>query len=282
MSFDINIPSVIQGTVPQPIMYGRSACAQYMSYLKAVQDHYNQTGDNTPLDQLCLASVRYTPEGTISKGMTTEEAIQNALGYAAADIQQFDSNGDRALNRQELRQIFLAPFQSKLDALSQILQSPQVTEADKQTVSQLQDELINIAATSAANYMAAVDTPDPVTGQPDGLITADEAAAKLLFDDGAKQMFEDNKEAYQTIIDGLQAKTDYDGPSFEQLQQTVNAITASNPNSPFLLDGQLTAGEQELGDVLNSVPIPTNQIISQIHQSLRLKERLAEINPFMD
>ena len=64
-----------------------------------------------------------------------------------------------------------------------------------------------------------MDTPDLPTGERTGEITADKLAAKILFDDTAQQMFEDNPEAYKTIIDALQAKTDYTGPSFDQLQE---------------------------------------------------------------
>lgn len=283
MSFDIrNIPSVIQGTVPQPVLYGKSAHAQFMGYSNAVQDHYHRTGDSEPLDRLCQASIRYTPEGTIARGAVTEEALQNALGYAAADIKHFDSDGDHALSRKELRQVFFAPIESQLITLGQMLASPQISEADKVAVSQYRDALEQYAAITAANYMAAVDTRDPLTGKGDGLITADEVAAKLLFDDSARQMFEDNQEAYETILNGLEEKTDYGGPSFEQLQQAVGEITQSAQGSPFRMDGQITAGEQELGEILTDAPIPTNQIISQIHQTLQLKERLAQNNPFMD
>jgi len=218
MSFNIqNIPAVIQGTVPQPILYGKSAHAQCMDYLNAAQDYFRRTGDLSPVDQLNQTSIRYTPEGTIAKGAVTEEALQNALGYSAADIAQLDQHGDQALNRQELFQSILTPAQNQLDTLEQTLQDPSASEAEKTAALEYKNLILNYTLLSAANYLASVDTPNSDTGQRDGLITADEAAAKLLFDDSAKQMFEDNQEAYQTIIGGLQTKTDCAGPSFEQL-----------------------------------------------------------------
>ncbi|HEY9745946.1 MAG TPA: hypothetical protein V6C99_06995, partial [Oculatellaceae cyanobacterium] len=242
MSFDVrNIPSVIQGVERGPVVYGRSAHAQYMGYLNAAQDEFVRSGDLTPVERLNQAAIRYTPEGTIAEGAVTEEAIQNALGYAAANIQRFDLNGDRALDRFEVLYTFLAPAQAQLNKLAQTLADPNASQEAKEEAAQYQNLILNYSMMQAANYIASIDVADPSTGQRDGKITADEAAAKLLFDDNAKQMFEGNAIAYKTIIDGLQAKTDYAGPSFEQLQQRVQGIVGQS-NSPFRLDGMLTTG----------------------------------------
>lgn len=281
MGIDVNhIPGVIQGTVPQPGRYGASAHSQYMDYLYATESHFNRTGDIEPLEKLNQASVRYTPSDTIKTGAVTEEAIQNALGYAQADIQTFDWDRDQALNRQEVLTAFLAPSISQLKALQRTISDPRRAQADRVNAFQHRNLILWFTASKAANYMASVDTPNPHTGQRDGVITADEAAAKLLFDDSAKQMFTDNQQAYKTILDGLKSKTRYDGPSFEQLQQQVGEAVNRNPASAFQLDGQATVGERDIADILTAAPIPTNQVVSQIHDTLHLKQRLAPRSPF--
>jgi hypothetical protein len=275
MNFDVgNIPPVIQGTASRPGKYGRSAYAQYTGYQNAVQDHYIRTGDIGPLEQLNQSSIRYTPDGTIAKGAVSKASLKNALGYATADIRRFDENRDGALDKREMLKMFLSSAQPKLDQLERVLRSPAPQE-ERLEAFKYKDLIINYSAHQAANYISSIDVADPATGQRDGKITADEAAAKLLFDDSAKQMFEDNQVAYQTIIGGLKSKTDYDGPSFEQLQQKVQGMVGNaGPNSPFLMDGQLTAGERDIADALTAAPIATNQIVSQIHDTLKLKERL--------
>ena len=140
MNFDIhNIPPVIQGTAPQPVQYGKSAHAQYRGYFKAVEDEFVRHHNAVPLEQLTQASIRYTPEGTIAKGQVTEEAIDNALGYAAADIEAFDQNGDQALDRQEVLSSMLQPFQMELDRTEHTLTSEEATTQEKEEAQQYRD-----------------------------------------------------------------------------------------------------------------------------------------------
>jgi hypothetical protein len=280
MSFDIqNIPSVIQGTASQPGLYGKTAHQQNLGYFKAVQDDFIRTKNFEPLEKLNNASIRYSPEGTMARGAITEEGIQNAFGYAAADIQEYDEDGDQALSKQEVLKAFISPAQSQLDQLEGVLLNPDATQEEREEANSYRSLIINVTGLKAANYIKSVDTPD-AEGQRDEKIAVDEAAAKLLFDDTAKQMFTDNQQAYKTIIDGLQNKTQYDGPSFEQLEHAVNQVVDNNPDPPYEMDGQLTSGERDIADILTAAPIPTNQIVSQIHQTLDLKTRAEQYTPF--
>lgn len=277
MTFNINnIPSVIQGTDMRPYFYGKTAQEQQQGYLQAVQTAF-QNGNQAPLDTFTQSSTRFTPEGTLSKGALTEESIQNALGFAKAEIKQYDEDGDGALSKQEVLKIYLSPFEAELNKTASIMQNTQQGSAEYNQAESLHNLYFNFAINKAANYLSSVDVRDPNTGVGDQVITADESAAKLLFDDAAKQMFEDNSSAYQTIMDALQSKApDYAGPSFAQLQEQVQTTVGNHPNSPFVQDGQVSAGESELGDLLTAAPIPTNEIVSSIHQTLNLKERAAQ------
>jgi hypothetical protein len=64
------------------------------------------------------------------------------------------------------------------------------------------------------------------------------------------------------------------------MQQKVSEIAENNPHSTFAKDGQITVGEREIANALTAAPVPTNEIVSQIHKSLDLKGRLEQNNPF--
>lgn len=270
-----NVP-VIQGYDPRPGAYGQSA-NQLVTYYNAVaQDEFVRTGSARTAQALNTASIRYTPEGTAAKGNITNEAVENALGYAASDIRAFDRNGDMALDRREVHAAFMAPAMPKILQLGLIARHPQVPPQMRYTAAYQQMALMHAITGKTANYIASVDVAD-ANGFRDQRISAGEAAAKLLFDDTALQMFNDNAVAYQTVLNGLQQKTDYTGPSFDQLNRHINGIAQQNPfQTPFTLDGQLTAAERAIGDALTDAPIPTNQVVSQIHQSLNLDQRAAQ------
>lgn len=281
MGFDIrNIPAVIQGTESQPGRYGASAHEQYMGYLNAAKNELYCTGDPGPLTDLSQSAIRYTPEGTIAKGQVSEASLKNALGYASADIEEFDKDGDHALSQREVLDTFISPYKPQLAELAQACQNPYASNEEKANASYYRSMIIQFAMSKASNYMDSVDTTDGETGCKDGKITADEAAAKLLFDDTSKQMFEDNSESYQRLLDCFQANGNK-GPSFAELQEQIQqAIACNNSNEQLKLDGMITTGEQTIGDILTDAPVPTNLIVSGIHEKLKLKQKLADYGPF--
>ncbi len=289
----LDIPNVVAGTATsgsEPGAYGQSACKKYYDFTQQAKDVYQTTGKPEPLAAVANASIRYTPTGTTAKGRNTLEAVNNAIGYAKADIQKQDLDGDGAISRDELKTNFKQPFIDKIEHLTKldaaVQADPTIAQARKAQVltaidNRCQDITTeaNEAQVKAANFFAAVDVKD-AQGSSDGKLTADEMAAKLLFDDAAVDMFNDHQESYQTIINGLEQKTDYTehgGPSFETLKSQIDTIQ-QNPKDkqqPLAQDGQITVDERDIADHLVDAPIPTNQIISTIHSALDLKNRVS-------
>ena len=287
----LDIPNVVAGTATsgsEPGAYGQSACQKYYDFTQQAKDVYQATGNRKPIEAVANASIRYTPTGTTGKGRNTVEAVNNAFGYAKADIQQQDRDGDGAISRDELKATFKQPFIDETERLTKlgaaVQANPTIAQARKaQVLTAIDNRCQDItteakaAQIKAANFFAAVDVKD-AQGKSDGKLTADELAAKVLFDDAAVDMFNDNQESYKTLINGLEQKTDYTehgGPSFETLKSQIDTIQ-QNPKDkeqPLAQDGQITVDERDIADHLVDAPIPTNQIISAIHETLDLKSR---------
>jgi hypothetical protein len=286
MPFDLSqIPATVAGTEPQPKLYGRSANQRYYDLTQAAQDEFRRTGNGDPLEKINQASVRYTPEGSIAKGNVTGAALDNALGYAEADITHFDKDGDGAIDTSELAAVYVQPFADKLTQLKNryglLAEDPQATLEQKQAILNEFHTVETVgnyyASVKAANFFKSVDVRD-ASGQSDGKLTADELAAKVLFDDAVLDMFQDNHESYETLMNALEAKTDDDGPSIQALDAKIAAILAKEHTHPLAMDGQITADEGDIADALvDDAPIPTNQIVSAIHEGLDLKNRAAAV-----
>lgn len=284
MSFDLNqVPHTIAGTEPQPKLYGKSANQRYFDFNRQAADEFQRTGNTEAIEKVRQASVRYTPKGTLAKGQVTDEAVENAVGYAQGEIEHLDRDGDGALNQKEVVGFFLEPFITQLNQLiaeyQTLAQDPNATREQKQALIarfQQVEEVTMLALAKASNIFASTDIPDE-NGRRDGKLTADEVAAKTLFDDAANDMFEDNKAAYQTITNALQSKPGYDGPSFESLEQRIAAIQQKAQRHRMAMDGRITQGERDIADTLVDAPIPTNQVVKAIHNELHLKARVARV-----
>jgi hypothetical protein len=281
MPFDLNqIPNTVSGTEPQPKLYGKSANQRYFDLTRQAADEFQRSGDAEPLEKVNRASVRYTPKGTIAKGQVTEEAIENAIGYAEGDIEQVDKDADGALSKGEVADFYMQPFVEQLNKLKntyrELEQDPNATLQQKQQVLEAfeqMERMAKLAIIKAGNVVAATDVPDE-NGLCDGKLTADELAAKTLFDDAALDMFTDNRASYQSLINALQNKTDdYAGPSFQQLEDRIAEIQHQSQRR-MAMDGKITEGERNIADALVDAPIPTNQIIRAIHEGLDLRTRV--------
>ena len=298
MAFSVNsIPQTITGSDPRPGFYGQSSKAWHSDLLKQSQDHFQRTGDNVPVVKLDAATIRYTPEGTIQPGQLSEEAITNALAYAQQDIKDYAAPGQDGLTLQQVGNIYKQPF---IKGMQRLLNQYKAVEQDptpgvkEQALAQTQakfnelEQLSDQAQKQAANFFASVDVKD-ANGQSDGKITADEIAAKTLFDDTASQMFDSNQASYQQIINALQTNPSlnndpnarYEGPSFEELKNNINTIQQKPwaAHQPLAQDGQISTGEREISQNLESVPLVTNQVVSSIHRKLDLKNRLNALSP---
>lgn len=259
------IPTSIRGRQTEKAgSYGESANRAYRASLKQAEDEFVRTGNAQALEAVNKASVRYAPKGAIAKSNITRVGLENAVGYAKADIAVNDKDGDGAINLDELKHACHESCGHQLDKLNEILTSDTASDAEKQDAAEHAALIVQTTVLSAANLMASVD----VNG--DEKITADEMAAKILFDDTALQMFEDNAEQYRFLIDALQAQSDYGGPSFEDLKARVEFIRAANPKQ-MKLDGKITGGEREIADALTAAPVATNEIVKAIHGALDLE-----------
>ena len=298
MTFTVNhIPQCITGTDPRPPLYGQTARQWYGELMQQAKDEFVRSGNREPLDKLANATIRYTPSGTISKQGITETAINNALGYAKEDIKAIDQDGDGAVSLQELAN---SNKQTIVDGMSRLAQQYQAIEksdaspeAKQQALASytnqlnaLQNQYAN-SLKDAVNYFKAVDTKGP-GGQTDNKLTADEVAAKLLFDDAAPELFSnpENQGVYQYLIHELQSSpqlqtpdTQYTGPNFETLKHNIDQIEQKPRGMGETLekDGQITQDKRDIANELTAVPIVTNQFISSIHSSLQLRERANSI-----
>lgn len=300
MTFTVNsIPQTITGSDPRPTWYGKTARENHTALTQQASDEFQRTGDNAPQEKLDKTTIRYTPAGTIAKDGITNDAINNAIGYAKKDIEIATNGTDTGISPEQLADRYKQPtiqgMKRLKDQYKQLELNPSADQATKAAAfAQINQKYVELTKDAeaeqvkAANFFAATDVKD-ANGQSDGKITADELAAKLLFDDSSSSMFNDNQVAYKTVLDGLQAKSAalgenaYTGPSFQKLQQDVSAIqNRQRPvDQPLEKDGQITSDEKDISEELVKAPIPTNQIVSSIHQTLNLKQRVDAQNAFI-
>jgi hypothetical protein len=273
----ITIPDVITGTEQQPRLYGKSASERFYDLEKQAMDEFISSGNKAPMAQLGRAALRYTPEDPVTDGHISDEAAENAIGSAQASIAKFDRDGDHALSRQEVADIFMQPYLEKINQLQRALRinGPMIPKAEKETIqtdiAKLKNDGDKVVNRNAGNLFQSVDVRD-ANGQSDDKLTADELAAKVLFDDAALQMFQNNQTAFKDHISENKAMFPWD--SFKDLQNSVMAIAQRPHEHPLAQDGLLTPAEGDVSHLLIKVPIPTNKIISAIHQQAGLKDRL--------
>lgn len=274
----LHIPNIITGTMPGPGNYGRSASQNYYNLAEQVKDELHRTHDKSLVDRFVQTTIRYTPEGTIGQHHVNDDAVRNALGYAQEEIRYFDRDGDHGLSQTELVRMFMQPFLAKIAQLQTTVLNgnPPISDEQRQQaqleVAMLKTKGDVVATTTAANLFQSVDVRDD-NGQSDGKLTADELAAKTLFDDAALQMFKTHQVSYKQAIAEKQANEGFDS-SFQDLKNSVNLIESRQHSQPLVQDGQITSGEAEIAELLTLVPIPTNQIISNLHHELGLKARV--------
>jgi hypothetical protein len=89
--------SGVSGVSPTPGAFGKQAHRQYVDLTLQAKDTFERTGNRKALKQVAKVPIRYTSSQTVQPNAISREGIQNAVGYAHADIEHSDHDGDHLL-----------------------------------------------------------------------------------------------------------------------------------------------------------------------------------------